>query len=163
MRKPAALPFYNKPSLNPHESIGYLLRRASRLSTTLAEAAFQETEISFIQWVVLALINSGLATTCAELSRHLDHNSGAMTRLVDHLQGRALLTRHPDSRDRRVSRLQLTARGVLTVTELANQVGSLWNDLLEGIEPADVGQMITLLNRLVERAEGAVANRAVTP
>lgn len=149
------MPYYTDAPPTPQDSIGYLLRRANGLSMALAEAAFQDTEISFIQWVVLALVNSGTADTCAGISRNLGYNSGAMTRLVDQLEQRGLLCRQRDSRDRRITRLALTGAGKAVVVDLGKRIYALWNDLLDGLDPADIRRVIAVLNTLVNRLETA--------
>lgn len=146
-------PFYDLDSFAPPNSIGYLLRRASKLSMAQAEAAFEGSEITFTQWIVLALTFSGTAETCAELSRNIGHNSGAMTRVVDQLEERGLLVRHPDADDRRVTRLAITDAGRATGSELAARVIGLWNHILEDFDREEVLQLIATLTRLVARLE----------
>lgn len=137
----------------PRESLGYLLRRAHKLARARSEADFSDGETSFTQWIVLALVNSGQATSCAELSRDMDHDSGAMTRVVDQLQERGLLLRQREARDRRVARLVLTDAGRQVVQELAARVGALWNNVLADFSTQEVSQLISLLDRVVARLE----------
>ena len=145
--------FYHPGSLHPRNSLGYLLRRASKLSTTRAEAAFEGLAISFTQWIVLALVYKHTATTSSELSRDLGHNSGALSRLIDQLEERGLLARAPDSEDRRCIRLSTTAAGGAMVVDLATRVTDLWNELLQGFDEAEILRLIELLDRLVVRLE----------
>lgn len=145
--------FYRADDLVPSNALGYLLRRASKLNRARAEAAFAGTPLSFTQWIVLALVHSGTASTCAALARDIGHSSGAMTRLVDQLEQHGLLEREPDAADRRIIRLRITPAGAQMVTELAARVAALWNEVLEGFEPGEVLQLITTLNKLVARLE----------
>lgn len=145
--------FYDLDSFAPRNSIGYLLRRANKLSMAHAEAAFEGSEITFTQWIVLALTFSGTAATCAELSRNIGHNSGAMTRVVDQLEERGLLARQPDAGDRRVTRLAITEAGRATVTDLALRVIGLWNEILEDFDRDEIVRLIATLTKLVARLE----------
>lgn len=145
--------FYSPDDFAPSNSIGYLLRRANKLSMARAEAAFEGSEITFTQWIVLALTFSGTAATCAELSRNIGHNSGAMTRVVDQLEERGLLARQPDESDRRVTRLAITEAGRVTVTDLAARVVGLWNDILHDFDREEIVRLIATLTRLVARLE----------
>ncbi|CAG0945259.1 Transcriptional regulator SlyA [Gammaproteobacteria bacterium] len=147
--------FYQADSLTPANAIGYLLRRAYKLSMARAEAAFAASEVTFTQWIVLALVHSGTATTGADLSRNIGHSSGAMTRLIDQLEQRGLLGRLRDGSDRRVTRLAITAAGRRTVTDLAERVASLWNEVLEDFDREEILRLITTLNRLVAHLEAA--------
>lgn len=148
---------YQVNLLVPHESLGYLLHRASKLSMARAEAGFDTSEISFIQWIVLVQIYNGTATSCAELSRELGHNSGAMTRLIDQLQERGLIARRPEADDRRITRLDITASGRAIVVDRAGKVSELWNGLLQDFSDAEVRQLVQLLGRVVDRLETADA------
>ncbi|MFO1354716.1 MAG: MarR family transcriptional regulator [Gammaproteobacteria bacterium] len=150
--------FYQPDALTPANALGYLLRRAHKLSMAGAEAAFAGSEITFTQWIVLALVHSGTAASCAELSRNIGHSSGAMTRLVDQLEQRGLLARQRDGGDRRVTRLVITAAGRRTVTDLAARVTGLWNEVLEGFDHGEVHRLITTLNRLVTRLEAVTGD-----
>ena len=156
-------PFYPPDSIDPPNAIGYLLRRAHKLSSARAEAAFAASEVTFTQWIVLALVHSGIATTGAELSRNIGHSSGAMTRLLDQLEQRGALARLRDDSDRRVAQLQLTAAGRRTVTDLAERVAGLWNEVLEDFDRAEILQLIATLNRLVARLEAATGEEVAEP
>lgn len=145
--------FYAAADLVPSKALGYLLRRANKLNRARAEKGFTGTPLTFTQWVVLALVHSGKATSCAALARDIGHSSGAMTRLVDQLEQHGLLEREPDEADRRIIRLRITAAGTQMVSELAGRVAALWNEVLEDFEPAEVLQLITTLNKLVSRLE----------
>lgn len=149
--------FYRAGSLLPRTSLGYLLRRASKLGTARSEAAFEGLEISFTQWMVLALVNRRMAATSSELSRELGHNSGAMSRLIDQLEERGLLTRAADSSDRRVFRLETTATGSAMVADLGIRVVDSWNEILRGFDGSDISRLIELLDRLVTRLEAIEA------
>jgi DNA-binding MarR family transcriptional regulator len=67
--------------------------------------------VTFTQFLALKLLGDDAALTPAELARALHYSPGALTRLLDELQGRGFLSRRPDPSDRRVVRLQLTATG----------------------------------------------------
>lgn len=146
-------PYYDIVSFAPRISLGYLVRRINKLSIARIEATFDGSEISFTQWIVLALVSSGIATTCAELSRNMDHNSGAMTRVIDQLEERGLLVRRRDNDDRRVSNLSITEAGSQTVHELVGRVVDVWNDILGDFDRDEITQLIATLGKLLARLE----------
>jgi len=148
---------YQVNLLRPHASLGYLLHRASKLGMARSEAVFDNSEISFTQWTVLALVYSRTATSCAELSRELDHNSGAMTRVIDQLQQRGLLARRPEAEDRRVTRLSVTPEGRAIVTDLAARISDLWNCILRDFSDSELANLLALLGRIVARLEAGDA------
>ncbi|MGN6377060.1 MAG: MarR family winged helix-turn-helix transcriptional regulator [Sphingomonas sp.] len=153
---------YDPATFRPCDSPGYLLRRVQKLSSSRVEAAFDGSDIGFTQWVALALVYHGIADTCSSLSRDLDHNSGAMTRVIDQLEERGLMVRHRDSEDRRVTKLTLTDQGRDTVSMLAGKVMATWNELLDGFEPDEVVQLISLLTRLLARLETLESDQEIS-
>ena len=151
-------PFYDAASFAPRVSLGYLLRRISKLSTGRIERAFDGSDITFTQWIVLALVATDTANTCTALARDMDHNSGAMTRLIDQLEERSLVTRTRAEGDRRVSTLTVTAAGQDMVSALVTSVVGMWNEILESFEREEIQQLITTLTRMLARLEALEAD-----
>ena len=139
------------------DSIGYLLRRASRASSQLAENAFDGEELSFPQWISLVLLRNGIADTAGALARCVGHDAGAMTRLLDQLEERGLLRRERSKSDRRVVHLTLTDEGRSAIRRLAPRIAGLWDDLLEDFTVEEVGVLKSLLDRLVLKLDSAGA------
>jgi DNA-binding MarR family transcriptional regulator len=146
-------PFYQVNEFNPDVSIGYLLRRLHRISVNRTEAAFDGSDVSFTQWIALALLSHGLAETCSNLSRDMGYDTGAMTRLVDQLEERGLVVRGRSDSDRRVRKLTVTPEGEQVLQALVGKVVGVWNEILDGVDHDDVAQLISTLTRLVARAE----------
>jgi DNA-binding MarR family transcriptional regulator len=137
----------------PRVSVGYLLRRVNKLSIARVEAEFDGNDISFTQWVVLALVSFGIATTCTELSRNMDHDKGALTRVIGQLEERGLIERRRDADDRRVSQLTVTADGRDIVADLARRVIDVWNDILRDFDREEVERLIGTLAKLLARLD----------
>jgi len=151
--------FYDVETFAPRISIGYLLRRVGKMSTARIEAAFDGRDISFTQWIVLALVSSQIADTCTALARDMDHDSGAMTRLIDQLEERGLIIRTRLEGDRRVSKLSVTRAGRDLVNSLLVSVVGVWNEILADLDPAEIRQLIATLTKLLDRLEALDANR----
>jgi DNA-binding MarR family transcriptional regulator len=145
--------FYSIDMFAPRVSVGYLLRRVNKLSIARVEAAFDGNDISFTQWVVLALVSFDIATTCTELSRNMDHDKGALTRVIDQLEERGLIERRRDAGDRRVSQLAVTADGRRIVADLARRVVDVWNDILGDFDREEVERLIGTLAKLLARLD----------
>lgn len=129
-------------------SIGYLISQAQANLRPQVEALFEREDISFSQWRVLMCLRDGIASTCADISRELSHDKGSMTRLVDQLEERGLLTCRRDADDRRVVFLELTPAGRAAVNTLVPKVVAYYNALLANFSPQDVKLLIGLLTRL---------------
>lgn len=150
--------YYSLDGFSPRVSLGYLVRRINKLGIARVEAAFDGCDISFTQWVVLALVSTEVATTCTELSRNMDHDKGALTRVVDQLEERGLVARRRDEEDRRVSKLSATDAGQAIVSDLATRVIEVWNTVLRDFDHQEVGRLIDMLTRLLDRLELADAD-----
>jgi DNA-binding MarR family transcriptional regulator len=83
------------------------------------------------------------------LAHNICHDAGSLTRLIDQLVERKLVTRSRSETDRRVVTLGLTPRGSDLVEALAPRVMNFWNELLSGFTHAEIDTLIDLLTRLV--------------
>ena len=75
------------------------------------EAALAGHDFTLMQWIVLLYLRDGLASTASDIAREFRHDSGALTRVIDQLQKRGLVSRRRSTSDRRVVDLALTAKG----------------------------------------------------
>ena len=146
-------PFYSEENLQCRRSIGYLVRRLHNLIVPEAEGRFAAAEISFTQWVTLMGLREGIASTCADIARHLGHDTGATTRLLDQLELRGLVKRARDRDDRRVVNIALTAKGEAMAKRLAPRMVAFWNEALGEFSHAEISTLIELLTRLLVRLE----------
>ena len=148
-----AKPFYNPETYGAHQSIGCWARRLNNLMTPQAEALFAEEDLTFSHWIAMMSLRDGISATCADLSRHMNYDSGATTRLVDQLEHRGLVERVRSKSDRRVVNLSLTAAGRDTAKSLSVRVVEYWNDMLDDFSHEEAAMLIALLTRLVTRME----------
>lgn len=134
-------------------TLGYLLRKSTRLVVAQMHARFTDVDLSFPQWLTLMLVGDHEAVTAAQLSRILGHNSGAVTRLIDQLEERGLMKRARSTADRRVVELALTEAGSDAAQALAPRVISLWAEWLEDFTPDEIDTLKMLLARLLAKLE----------
>lgn len=148
-----AEPFYRAEAFDCRQSLGYLARRLQNLSVPHAEAVFADAELSFTQWIMLMGLRDGVATTCAGLARHLNYDSGAMTRMVDQLEKRGLLTRTRSKDDRRVVELELTPDGRAMAARLLPRITDFWNGVLTDFSRSEFDTLVGLMAKLVDALE----------
>lgn len=148
-----ARPFYRVEGFEARRSLGYLIRRLHNLVVPRAEALFADADFTFSQWVVLMAVRDGIADTCGEIARHMDHDNGAITRLVDQLEERGFLVRSRSRSDRRVVHLEITPAGRALARSLLPRIVEFWNEVLEGFSPDEATQLVALLSRLMVRLE----------
>ena len=148
-----ARPFHRVEGFEARRSLGYLIRRLHNLAVPRAEALFADADFTFSQWVVLMAVRDGIADTCGEIARHMDHDTGAITRLVDQLEERGFLVRSRSRSDRRVVHLEITPAGRALAKSLLPRLVEFWNEVLEGFTADEATQLIALLSRLMVRLE----------
>ncbi|HEY4125894.1 MAG TPA: MarR family transcriptional regulator, partial [Rhizomicrobium sp.] len=138
------------------KAVGYLIRRLHNLIVPHAEAIFADEELTFSHWVALVSLRDGLTQTCSDIARHMDHDSGATTRMVDQLEARGLVKRVRSTQDRRVVKLSLTADGRAVAKELTPRILDFWNGVLKDFSTSEVTVLIDLLTRLLSRVEAEI-------
>lgn len=140
--------FYEPSTFEPDRSLGYLIRVINQAALSRVEPAVAAEGVSNIQWQVLVSIYFNRGLTCAALARDLSHDKGAMTRLIDGLEERGLVTRVRNAGDRRVFDLALTAAGRDATERGRARVVDCWNEWLQGWEHGEIEALIAALRRL---------------
>jgi len=146
-------PYYRKSNYTMANSVGYLMRMAVNRVLPQMEALFEDQELTFSQWTTLVALHDGRISTAGDLAHNICHDAGSLTRLIDQMERRGLVTRRRSQNDRRVVTLGLTPRGAALVEQLAPRVMNLWNGLLVSFSHAEIDNLISLLTRLVIAAE----------
>jgi DNA-binding MarR family transcriptional regulator len=144
---------YRVENFECRRSLGYLIRRLHNLAVPRAEALFAHADFTFSQWVVLMAVRDGIATTCAGIARHMDHDAGATTRLIDQLERRGLIRRRRSAQDRRVVYLAITPAGRAMAEMLLPRIVDFWNQTLEDFSSKEFSQLVALMTRLAERLD----------
>ena len=147
-------PYYKPSNYTMRNSVGYLMRICTNRLLPQMEALFQDQELTFSQWTTLVALHDGRIATAGDLAHNICHDAGSLTRLIDQMEKRSLVTRARSDKDRRVVTLALTPRGRSLVEALAPKVMDFWNELLSGFRHDEVDTLINLLTRLVVVAEG---------
>jgi DNA-binding MarR family transcriptional regulator len=98
---------------HPQESLGVLLGlvRSEIVRAMEAELAALGVDLRFTQFLILKRLARLGPMTASELARSVELDGGAMTRQLDHLEGRGFLRRCPHEQDRRALRIELTEQG----------------------------------------------------
>ncbi len=147
-------PYYKPSNYTMRNSVGYLMRVTTNRLLPQMEALFEDQELTFSQWTTLVALHDGRITTAGDLAHNICHDAGSLTRLVDEMVKRGLVTRSRSESDRRVVTLALTTRGEDLVERLAPRVMHFWNGLLAGFSHDEIDTLINLLTRLLLVAEG---------
>ena len=154
-------PYYKPSNYSMRNSVGYLMRICTNRLTSQMEALFHDQELTFSQWTTLVALHDGRITSAGELAHNICHDAGSLTRLIDEMVRRGLVSRGRSESDRRVVTLVLTARGRALVEAQAPKVMEFWNKLLSGFNHSEIDTLIELLTRLVIAADGKSRKKLV--
>jgi DNA-binding MarR family transcriptional regulator len=132
------------------ESVGYLISRVkSTMSNLVNQRSMAELGITSQQGSILFMVASGKCLLAAELAREYGIDASAITRLIDRLEKRGLLTRVRSNEDRRVVRLALTPEGHAIAAKMPAIFTGVLDSLLGGFTPEEVGFLKSMLRRVL--------------
>ncbi len=139
--------------------IGILVGRASLLKDRLLDGYLVPHGITSAQFKVLMIILQGFNTP-ADLCRHLSLDSGSMTRMLDRLEQKRLISRTRSESDRRQIRLSLTEEGRALNALLPTIGAAAMNDFTEVLTPAELQTLESLLKKMLLAAgDSLIAER----
>lgn len=147
--------FYRPDTYRARDSVGYLVRRLYSILASRIEARFAGRGLTLMQWIVLVYVRDGLAHTASDIAREFQHDSGALTRVVDQLERREYLRRERSARDRRVVELKLTRAGRRVIAELLPSVVAEINAALAPLSRAEFEQFQEMLLRILDHLQSA--------
>jgi DNA-binding MarR family transcriptional regulator len=136
----------NSPAVN----ICLLVRQvrdglARRLEEDLAGSGYP---INLSQFLVLRKLDGFGPMSAIDLARAIDHNPGAMTRLLDRLETMGYLRRTPHAEDRRTLRIELTDAGHALSQELRACGERMADYALRTLTPDERDGFVGLLERV---------------
>ena len=134
-----------------------LIRRGVRL---LNHSGF---DINYTQFRVLKALSMTPHLSAKELARTVEHDGGALTRLLDRLQEKGYVARRPNAKDRRGIEVYMTDAGHSVWEEMQACVQQVNGEALGVLSDAEQGQLFSMLHRIGERfdlhADKTVAKR----
>lgn len=152
-------PVYDIETFQPSKCVGHLMYKVraaqmSALDQALAqEPELAELEVSAAQYVILSVLaQRGCVDSTAQLCKDLSYDGGAMTRMVDRLEAKGLISRSRCTSDRRVVKIELTPAGHDALPKLRECSVRVLNRLLRGFSDAEARQFEGLLARMLQNA-----------
>ena len=142
--------YYKAKDYEVRRSIGHLLRATSAQVSSEIEALFHERDLTFIQYVILMYLRDGMAKTPADLCQRARYDSGALTRVLDQLEDRKLLSRSRCTQDRRVVKLTITPEGIAIAESCMVLVMERYNTWFEDFTKEEADTLIRLLTKFNE-------------
>jgi len=150
---------YEIETYQPRKGVGHLLSRVrtemlDALDKALsADEELAKLEISAAQFIVIAtLALADTAKSSSDLCKGISYDAGAMTRMIDRLEGKGLICRSRRPDDRRVVYIELTEEGRRTFPRMKVISMGVMNRFLQGFSQAEARQLEGFLSRMLENA-----------
>ncbi|MCW3492534.1 MarR family winged helix-turn-helix transcriptional regulator [Microbacterium sp. SSM24] len=130
------------------DDLSFLIARANALSIAAGNAALADFGLRVRSYSVLSMAAEAVGPSQREISDHLRLDPSQVVALVDDLQGRELVERRPDSRDRRANVVVATAAGRTLLAEARAAVLGAERALHSQLADDDRAVLVELLRRI---------------
>jgi DNA-binding MarR family transcriptional regulator len=150
---------YDIESYEPRKSVGYLMSRTrAELLAALdrelsADRQLASLGVTAAQLIVIARLGDGeQKKSASDLCKDLSYDAGAMTRMIDRLEGKGLIRRVRCPRDRRLVYLETTEQGRAAYPRMREISMTVQNRFLRGFNRTEARQLEGFLARMLENA-----------
>lgn len=126
----------------------FLLHDVARLLRVDADKRARAHGMTRAQWAILIWLEREPGISQKELAELLEVEPITVARLVDRLEGRGMVERRPDPRDRRIWRLHLLLPAHLVLREIAQQRSEMARMVTHGVDENSQTIMIEALVRM---------------
>ena len=146
-RVPQALPEEELPGVRT------LITRARSSLLASFDTVLEPFGVTGAQFEVLKNLVRSDNETAASLCRALHYDTGSMTRMLDRLQEKGLVSRERDTGDRRLVFLRLTHAGESLIPKIRPALRRALRRHLAGFKPEEVASLKRYLSRIIENGE----------
>jgi DNA-binding MarR family transcriptional regulator len=130
--------------------LGYLLKHAQLRLAGLGASALAPFGINGRECAVLIVIDDAPPLSQLELARRMGVDRTTMVALIDELEAKALVARHPDPHDRRKNVIALTDAGRTTLREARTAHDHAEERFLDGLSEQDSAHLKRILRAVIE-------------
>ena len=120
---------------------------AQEIHLRFKDENFSPNEIS----ILILLSNNASINTSSQLTLILGVSKGLISRSIDSLLSRGLIVCLPDTKDKRIQRIQLTKEATPLLLRLQKEIEQINEILLQDISEEEISQMETTMIKIIER------------
>jgi len=131
-------------------SVGFLLSQLGFVMARRFQQVMAPLGLEPRQFLLMRLVAFNEGKTQQALGEALNIPASRMVAIVDELERRGLLERHPDPADRRVRRLYVTAEGRRLLQQALEVAMAHEQRVSAPLGPAEREQLLALLHRLAD-------------
>jgi DNA-binding MarR family transcriptional regulator len=143
--------------------LGFLLHEVARLLRRRFEQNARGSGLTRSQWQVLAYLANNEGINQSGLAELLEIEPITLGRIIDKLQARGLIERHPDPSDRRAWLLHLMPAARPKLTQLRGLGDVTRGEALAGVSEADTERLLRTLQALKTNLADACNAQVAAP
>lgn len=144
--------FYSAADVQARNTVGLLMKRGIAVLFHNLEHRMQVLDLTGTQWIPLLHVAHGFDTVVS-CAREMQVDAAAVTRMLDRLEAKGLVTRERSTEDRRVVRLGLTPQGAEVAGRIPEILADTLNRQLQGFTVEEVQGLVGLLHRFIANGE----------
>jgi DNA-binding MarR family transcriptional regulator len=147
----------NKPFASLEEAAYLAVLVTAERFKTRASAIFRQKGLTSAQYNVLRILRGAgdAGISCTEISGRMITRDSDITRMLDRLESRGLISRRRQADDRRVVKAFITEAGLRVLNDLDGPVGTFNQDQMADLSEKELRTLIKLL----EKARGSITNK----
>ena len=139
-------------TVSPLEAhLGYWLRFVSNHVSHAFGLKLAARDVTAAEWVVMRELFDQESAVPSALAERIGMTRGAISKLVDRLEGKALVTRSHGKADRRTQSIALTASGRALVPKLAALADRNDAEFFGHLEPAQRSALEATMKEIIRR------------
>lgn len=126
-----------RPDFLLHNSYTYWISRLANLMQEQFNQRLKKEDVTWPQWMVLNVLEQGLAKTPAAIAENIGIDRSAVTRLLDRLEKKDLVIREHDRLDRRSVNVYITDKGKQLMQSLNRVAKEHQDHFLSSLHPTE--------------------------
>jgi len=134
--------------MDPHRTLGFLLKDVTRLYTRRFEDRAQELQLTLAQCKALLYLARNEGVSQKRLAELIEIDPMSLVRILDRMEADGWVQRRSDPDDRRARSLAVTERAKPIVERIWSLVGETRSEALEGLSTEERTTLVDLLERV---------------
>ncbi|MFJ2986397.1 MarR family winged helix-turn-helix transcriptional regulator [Collimonas sp. NPDC087041] len=134
------------------DTLDSLVGQARTAILAALDQELQPLDMTAAQYVIIVKLAGSRSESMAALCKTLSYDPGAMTRMIDRLERKGLVTRLRPLDNRRSVMLELTEAGLRMYPKLTECVAQVIRRFLAGFAQDEVSELKRLLQKLLANA-----------
>lgn len=139
----------HKKTVENEQNVGNLLRIVYKTINDQLDDCLLPLGLTGAQWRPIVLLDSGRFNTAAQLAEFIGVDTGAMTRTLNRLEAKGLITRQRSDKDKRVIELALTEKSANLRVEIIKTIEDSLNQFFSCFTEDEFDSYVNLNKKLI--------------